>query len=533
MFDILRTPDDIRIICDNENTDAVVRTDLKEDRLDVWLCANQTHPKFICMRWNHRINKPTRIMGDKWERSYGDMEWHSLNGEIFMPWYFLANSGDKTVGCGVMVQPNSFVSFQCDASGVTAWLDVRCGAVGVELGGREMLVASVVCRHYEGISAFEAGKEFCKVMSPNPRLPKEPVYGSNNWYYAYGNSSFDEIMTDADIIAELAGQNENKPFMVIDDGWEENSVVGPWRPNEKYGDMKNVAKEFKKKGLKAGLWFRPLHDKEAEMTHPEWRLKKAEQGSGSADWVKNEQGEWLGYLDPSHPEVKKYLWDTVTQIKEWGFELIKHDFSTYDMFDYFGDTLNGQIAITKEWSFYDKSKTSAEIVLDFYRLLREAAGDMVIIGCNTVSHLCAGLVELYRSGDDTSGREWSRTRAYGVNTLAFRLCQNNAFYKVDADCVGILEDYIDWKLNRQWMDLLARSGSPLFVSIQPKALTEEMKKDLKQAFQVNSIQEDTAEPLDWLYNNQPQQWKINDETVEYDFVMDSYPLLLDKKIQPY
>ncbi len=533
MFHILKEPDDLRIVCEKENLDAVVRTELKDRKLYVWLKADETRPEFICMRWNHRISEPTRIMGDKWERSYGDMEWHSLNGEIFMPWYFLANSGDETVGCGVMVQPNSFVSFQCDASGVTAWFDVRCGAMGVQLDGRELLAGVIVCEQYKGITAFTAAKEFCKVMSPNPRLPKEPVYGSNNWYYAYGESSYEDIMVDADIIAELAGKNANKPYMVVDDGWSVNHVAGPWRSNDKFGDMGKVAADIKKKNLKAGLWLRPLHDKEAEANHPEWRLKKSEPGSGSSDWVKVKDHEYLGYLDPSHPEVKSYLKANIEQIREWGFDLIKHDFSTYDMFDYFGDTLNGKIAATKGWSFYDCKKTSAEIILDFYRLLREAAGDMVIIGCNTISHLCAGLVELYRSGDDTSGREWSRTRAYGVNTLAFRLCQNDAFYKVDADCVGVMGDYIDWKLNRQWLDLLARSGSPLFVSLQPDKLTEEMKQDLTEAFRINSVQKDVAEPLDWQYNNQPQQWDISGDLVEYDFVMDSYPLLLDKKIQPY
>ena len=37
-----------------------------------------------------------------------------------------------------------------------------------------------------------------------------------------------------------------------------------------------------------------------------------------------------------------------------------------------------------------------------------------------------------RTGDDTSGRIWERTRRMGVNTLAFRLPQHNAFYHIDA-----------------------------------------------------------------------------------------------------
>ena len=117
--------------------------------------------------------------------------------------------------------------------------------------------------------------------------------------------------------------------------------------------------------------------------------------------------------------------------------------------------------------------------------------------------------------------------------FGFPLCQNNAFYSVDADCVGILEDNIDWKLNRQWLDLLSKSGTPLFVSIQPKKLNAVMKNDLRKAFHINSVQQKNAEPIDWQYNNAPQEWIINGKKTAYDFVMDSYPDLLPNRIQKY
>ena len=217
MINILREPDDIKIECEADNADCTVETEIKDEKLYVYISAAVARPRFICLRWNYRVTEPTRIMGDKWERSYGDMEWHSLNGEIFMPWYFLANSGDKTVGCGVMTGAGSFVSFQCDASGCTAWFDVRCGGTGVRLNGRRLLAGVIVCREYSGISAFAAAKAFCRVMCENPRLPEKPVYGSNNWYYAYGKSSRAEVIRDAEITAELSAENENKPFTVIDE----------------------------------------------------------------------------------------------------------------------------------------------------------------------------------------------------------------------------------------------------------------------------------------------------------------------------
>jgi hypothetical protein len=40
---------------------------------------------------------------------------------------------------------------------------------------------------------------------------------------------------------------------------------------------------------------------------------------------------------------------------------------------------------------------------------RDASGDASIIGCNTVSHLSAGVFDICRIGDDTSGTEWAST----------------------------------------------------------------------------------------------------------------------------
>ena len=59
------------------------------------------------------------------------------------------------------------------------------------------------------------------------------------------------------------------------------------------------------------------------------------------------------------------------------------------------------------------SKTNAEVILYLYRSIRDAATDMYVIGCNTVSHLAAGVFELNRIGDDTSGKEWDRTKENG------------------------------------------------------------------------------------------------------------------------
>ena len=66
-----------------------------------------------------------------------------------MLWYFrVSNNSGETTGCGIMVQPNSFVNFEYDSSGAFAWFDVRNCSNGVQLNGRELLVGTVVCEHY-------------------------------------------------------------------------------------------------------------------------------------------------------------------------------------------------------------------------------------------------------------------------------------------------------------------------------------------------------------------------------------------------
>jgi alpha-galactosidase len=185
------------------------------------------------------------------------------------------------------------------------------------------------------------------------------------------------------------------------------------------------------------------------------------------------------------------------------------------MFGNYGMSMGTSIT-NDGWAFADRTRTSAEIVIDFYTAIREAAGNAVIIGCNTFSHLCAGLVEVNRTGDDTSGRYWDRTRKMGVNTLAFRMMQNRAFYMADADCIGITAA-VPWEQNRVWLKALSRSGSPLFMSSAKGVADETMIPEIKEAFKYNSTQEDLLVPLSWMNDICPRKWLLNGEEITFDW----------------
>ncbi len=462
----------------------------------------------IHVRWKVRMPADLLFLGDAWERSYGDLAWRSMEPERIMPWYFLASGGGATVGCGVKTNAGALCFWQADPAGVSLWLDVRNGGRGLQLGKRRLELASVVSKAWGGEKPFDAACQFCRAMSPVCKMPAAPVYGGNNWYYAYGKSSAEDIRADSDRMSSLASSSTNRPFMVIDDGWAENATAGPWsHGNAKFPDMAKLASEMGKIGVQPGLWMRPLFTEEAV---PEsWRLR-------SPNAAKEYAARQASTLDPTVPEAAAQIKADMRRAVEWGYRLIKHDFSTYDLLGRWGFNMNAVVTDAK-WNFADQSYTNAEIISHLYRALREAAGNALVLGCNTVGHLAAGLFEMDRTGDDTSGRDWNRTRKMGVNTLAFRAPQHGAFFAIDADCAGITQQ-IPWALNSQWLDLLSRSGTPLFVSLAPEAAkAAEIRKALKQAFEIAARPLGLAQPLDWMKTSEPQNWVLDGKRVSYDW----------------
>jgi len=500
-------------------TDVRVSCVLESDKIYIKLKSDYTPIKHLRLRWNFTSDEAylphTKILGDEWERGYGAMAWNCITPERCMPWYFFAtNASDTDSPCGqitkcfgVMVRPSAMAFWQTDTSGVTLWLDVRNGGNGVVLMGRELDVCTVLFRDYADMSAFSAAKKFCSEMCTDPILPKEPVYGSNNWYYAYGSSSHNDIVEDTKLVATYTQGLENRPFMVIDDGWQKYGCDGPWLAGHatKFPDMKKLADEMTALDVKPGIWVRYLSDTKFEVFPKDSEMRLARENK---------------YLDPSHPDVIANVIETTKRMIGWGYQLIKHDFSTFDIFGGWGFNFRNTLGRAGDWSFYNKNKTSAEIVLDFYSAILGAAGDALILGCNCIGHLCAGLHHLNRTGDDTSGQEWERTRKMGVNTLAFRMPQNNTFFAADADCVGITK-HVAWEKNRLWLKALANSGSPLFVSCTPNVLDESQLDELKEAFRVSSIQKDRFVPLDWVDTICPTKWTLNGEEITFDWYQDA------------
>lgn len=468
----------------------------------------------VTLLWESAKTK-TRVLNDQWERTYGDASWHQpKEGERF-PWYLMQYSEAGTSGLGVKTGASTFCAWGVDNGQLTLTFDTRSGGNGVQLKNRKLKAGEVVSITTKGSETpFETAKRFMKLMCDEPRMPKQPVYGINDWYFSYGNNSSKLIMEHTKLIAPLADGLKNRPFSMIDDGWFKTSPCGPenkWTwgddmitPNSNFPDMKQLADDIRKEGMRPGLWIRPLSIKagtKESLLLPQSRTRRAD----------------MPVLDPSIPENLETIKNYFKVYKSWSYEMVKFDYTSWDIFGKWGMQMTKDNAITvSDWNMYDTSKTNAEIVSGMYKAIREAAGEIYIIGCNTFSHLSAGLFELNRIGDDTSGNEWDRTRKMGVNTLAFRGIHQGAFYAADADCVG-LTTKVPWEKTEKWLQLVAKSGTPLFISAQPEATGEAQKKVIRECFKLASQELPLGEPLDWMETQVPTKWKLNGKVETFDW----------------
>jgi alpha-galactosidase len=474
----------------------------KSNAQAIYLQAPDTLLQAIRISWKYDSSRYSKSLGDHYERSYGDLAWKQPDASDKKPWYVLLNDDHQTASFGVKTGSNTLCYWNVDRQRLQLTMDTRSGGMGVKLGSRKLHAADVVTALSKtGESPFAMATRFCKIMCEKPLLPKQPVYGINDWYAVYGKNSYQSIQSQTEQMATLVSDTKNRPFSVIDDGWQQPDDFSI--ANEKFKDMHKMADEIKRLGMRPGLWTRPLIARLDDSTS---RLAPQIPGRNDAS---------VPILDPTIPENLERIAKNLKLYHQWGYEMVKHDFSSFDIFGRWGFQMKNEFT-TPGWKFYDQSRTNAEIMLDLYKTIRKSSGDMYIIGCNTMSHLSAGLFELNRTGDDTSGKEWARTRKMGVNTLAFRLPHHDTFYAADGDCVGLTKD-VPWSKNKQWLQLLAESGAPLFISAETDFMGSEQKAAVKTAFAQAAKQQPVGEPIDWLNNPLPNKWKLNNRLVTFDW----------------
>lgn len=456
----------------------------------------------IALRWSSwRVDG--LVLKDAWERTYGDAGWFPVDADRTHPWYWASTSihSGVTDAVGVRVGAAAFCSWSIDGTGVTLWLDVRNGGSGLRALGRRIDLASIV-RVPDAGSSYDTVVRLCAAMNPaGRRRIVEPIIGNNDWYYTYGvGRDQNSVIRDAAILSGLVGDLSDRPFAVVDCGWSPGSYVpgGPYLAGEpgRFDDMPGLVGQIRDEGARAGIWIRPTATIHSDSPY-------LLRGSGS---TREDADDFA--IDITAPGALEQVRTDVSTVTGWGYELVKYDFSTFDLFGRFHPSASRDLT-RPGWHLADRTRTNAEILTELYATIADAAGDALLLGCNTVGHLAAPYVDIQRTGDDTSGRDWAITRKMGVNSLAFRLPQHESFFTVDADCVPCTPE-TDWNLNRQFLDVVARTGTALFVSLDPAELDARARADLSAAMRLSAAVQRgeiaPVRPLNWESSLTPDRW---------------------------
>ena len=108
--------------------DIVVVTTPGRLLLHVGLTSPTGPVKRVLLRWRGDLSATRLIIGDAWERGYGDLEWRGWVPDRVMPWYCATfDRIGSTHAYGVRTSTSSFCFWQVDQDGVSLWADVRSG----------------------------------------------------------------------------------------------------------------------------------------------------------------------------------------------------------------------------------------------------------------------------------------------------------------------------------------------------------------------------------------------------------------------
>lgn len=162
-----------------------------------------------------------------------------------------------------------------------------------------------------------------------PTVPR----GWCSWYHLGLAVTESDITRHAAFLAkrmpELVKTSANgfRPVIQLDDGWMPRwQRWGDWVANEFFAaGLHALATRVHRHRLEVGIWLAPFHvaaDSKLAQTHPEWLLK-ANDGTPLVD---PRLSRAYHILDPTHPQVQKFLDELFRGLRKDGFTYFKLDF---------------------------------------------------------------------------------------------------------------------------------------------------------------------------------------------------------------
>lgn len=285
------------------------------------------------------------------------------------------------------------------------------------------------------------------------RNNKGPVYGWCSWYDRTTKIDEAHVMDVVDTI-EKNPNTFGRGIVQIDDGYQ--IMDGIWNGNAKFpSGMARVARRVRQAGMIPGVWFAPL------MINPEHPWKKANpeaiqsNAKGISSFMNPNPFHPAGanWINPSHPESKKFLRQVIEIARDNGYGYIKIDFNGIGN------------------RYVDPKLTRLQAFRELYTLYRDAAGeDMYILSClGQPTRGVIGYVDAARVGPDSHPAHFAHCLE---SVLRFQIF-NRVWWNNDADVsyldvklpsrrVGQTPEGIDmW---RTWHNTVALTGGTAMIS---------------------------------------------------------------------
>ncbi len=302
----------------------------------------------------------------------------------------ITNQDGDTILIGAAGAPVAYVevSLFIDGNSVKILVTSEMDDVVVE-PGEERASQEVV---FLSLPMLEAMEVWAKMVAESHgyRINRHPLVGWCSWYNEKQNR-----ISEQDIVGIIEATKKEKDrlsFQVIqiDDGYQK--TVGDWQTNERFPrGLSSLVKRIKEAGLMPGLWLAPLAVNDSLPLfyhHPDWFQRDQDGNLLDRSWT-----GWGGRsyaLDPTHPEVQKYLRTIIQDAVLLGFEYLKLDFNE----------------LAEGVRFFNPKKTRLEAMRDLFRLYREAMGEKVyLLSGIGLERGALGFADAMRIGPDAVA-EW-------------------------------------------------------------------------------------------------------------------------------
>lgn len=339
---------------------------------------------------------------------------------------------------------------------------------GIVLRDNQSFSAGRIALVYDELplSALEKYAQSLGMVNDVRRLERIPCGWSCRAQHSEGLTE-QRILSYADFVAREL-KRYGLSDILIDAGWQALGGFsgGPWNPGESFPNgMKAVVDKVHAKGLRVGLWFRPLE----------------------LDSMR---------LDPSSSFAKRLLNKEAGKFtREWGFDFVRIDFLDWDAFDRKDRFLPE-----------DGSSTTNEAVRSALESIRKGLrSEAFLLGLDSAFATSLGIVQGAGIVRNVEAGRWQTVREEGVKAAALRYHLHNWLWVNDPGYLAIGAPATLGQA-RAWASLVALSGGCVFVGDSLASLSQKKISIIKRAVPPFGK---AARPVDLLEKEQPQLWVID------------------------